>query len=74
MAAFVLAMIVENYPPGQDIVYQGKVINSCLLLLDYQPDYRLRAWCALCLGKVWLYSLTSEASVPDCKGAELQNV
>ena len=52
MAAFVLSMIVHDYPLGQEAVYKGKAIHICLLLLDYKQDHRLRAWCALCLGQV----------------------
>lgn len=52
MAAFVLAMIVQDYPAGQESVYQGKAIHICLQLLDYRQDYKLRTWCALCLGQV----------------------
>lgn len=52
MAAFVLAMIVQNYKPGQELVHQGKAISICLLHLEYRSDHRLRSWCSLCLGQV----------------------
>ncbi|XP_067942309.1 regulatory-associated protein of mTOR-like [Watersipora subatra] len=66
MAAFVLSMIVYNYQPGQESVYQGKAIYICLLPLDYTQDYRLRTWCALCLGQIWhRYPLAKWAGVRD---------
>lgn len=52
MAAFVLAMIVQNYKPGQEVVHQGKAISICLVHLEYRSDHRLRSWCSLCLGQV----------------------
>jgi len=52
MAAFVLAMIVNNYRVGQEAVLQGQAISTCLVHVDHKQDYRLRQWCALCLGKV----------------------
>lgn len=52
MAAFVLAMIVNDYKNGQDAALQGNVIATCLEQLS-DPSPSLRQWLALCLGKVW---------------------
>lgn len=52
MAAFVLAMIVNNYRTGQEAALQANLIAICLdQLKDEHP--LLRQWLALCLGKVW---------------------
>ncbi|XP_022092317.1 regulatory-associated protein of mTOR-like isoform X1 [Acanthaster planci] len=52
MAAFVLAMIVEDYPNGQEAALQGNVIAICLEQLN-DPHPLLRQWLALCLARVW---------------------
>ncbi|XP_071815163.1 regulatory-associated protein of mTOR-like isoform X2 [Apostichopus japonicus] len=52
MAAFVLAMIAEDYAPGQEAALQCNVIAICLEQLnDNHP--LLRQWLAVCLGRVW---------------------
>ncbi|XP_072168199.1 regulatory-associated protein of mTOR-like [Diadema setosum] len=52
MAAFVLAMIVEDYPNGQEAAFQGNVIAICLEQLN-DPHPLLRQWLALCIARVW---------------------
>ncbi|XP_033630484.1 regulatory-associated protein of mTOR-like isoform X1 [Asterias rubens] len=52
MAAFVLAMIVEDYQNGQEAALQGNVIAICLEQLHDQHPL-LRQWLALCLARVW---------------------
>ncbi|XP_048764254.2 regulatory-associated protein of mTOR-like isoform X2 [Ostrea edulis] len=52
MAAFVLAMIVNDYKQGQEVALQGNVISICLEQLS-DSSSSLRQWLALCLGKVW---------------------
>ncbi|XP_071105465.1 regulatory-associated protein of mTOR-like isoform X1 [Haliotis cracherodii] len=52
MAAFVLAMIVNEYQQGQEAALQGGVISVCLEQLG-DRNSTLRQWLALCLGKVW---------------------
>ncbi|XP_061193905.1 regulatory-associated protein of mTOR-like isoform X1 [Saccostrea echinata] len=52
MAAFVLAMIVNDYKQGQEAALQGNVISICLEQLS-DSSSSLRQWLALCLGKVW---------------------
>ncbi|CAH1793910.1 unnamed protein product [Owenia fusiformis] len=52
MAAFVLAMIVNSYPNGQEVALQGNLIAICLEQLS-DKSALLRQWLALCLGKVW---------------------
>ncbi|XP_052071445.1 regulatory-associated protein of mTOR-like isoform X2 [Mytilus californianus] len=52
MAAFVLAMIVNEYRQGQEAALQGNLIALSLeQLCDLNSS--LRQWLALCLGKVW---------------------
>ncbi|XP_060573452.1 regulatory-associated protein of mTOR-like isoform X2 [Ruditapes philippinarum] len=52
MAAFVLAMMVNEYRQGQEAALQGSVVAICLeQLTDSSP--LLRHWLALCLAKVW---------------------
>ncbi|KAK2180495.1 hypothetical protein NP493_440g01008 [Ridgeia piscesae] len=52
MAAFVLAMIVNNYRTGQEAALQANLIAICLEQLK-DEHHLLRQWLALCLGKVW---------------------
>lgn len=52
MAAFVLTMIVNNYPTGQEVALQGNLIALCLEHLGDKHSL-LKQWLALCLGKVW---------------------
>ncbi|XP_041474406.1 regulatory-associated protein of mTOR-like isoform X2 [Lytechinus variegatus] len=52
MAAFVLAMIVEDYQNGQEAAFQGNVIAICLEQLN-DPHPLLRQWLALCIARVW---------------------
>ena len=51
MAAFVLAMIVDNHQAGQEAALQGNLIAICLEQLT-DSNALLRQWLALCLGKV----------------------
>ncbi|KAL5018968.1 hypothetical protein ScPMuIL_004690 [Solemya velum] len=52
MAAFVVAMIVNDYRQGQVAALQGNVISTCLEQLN-DSNPLLRQWLAICLGKVW---------------------
>lgn len=52
LAAFVLAGIVDNYPPGQEAALQGSLISICLEQLN-DPHPVLRQWLAICLGRLW---------------------
>ncbi|XP_064606975.1 LOW QUALITY PROTEIN: regulatory-associated protein of mTOR-like [Liolophura sinensis] len=52
MAAFVLAMIVNEYQQGQEAALQGNLISICLEQLT-DSHSQLRQWLAICLGKVW---------------------
>ncbi|CAH3189979.1 unnamed protein product [Porites evermanni] len=52
MAAFVLSVIVNEYPIGQEVCVQGNVIAICLEQLT-DPHPLLRQWLAICLGRVW---------------------
>ncbi|XP_045213850.2 regulatory-associated protein of mTOR-like isoform X2 [Mercenaria mercenaria] len=52
MAAFVLAMMVNEYRQGQEAALQGSVVAICLDQL-YDSSPLLRHWLALCLAKVW---------------------
>lgn len=52
MAAFILAVMMSDYRPGQVACLQGSLVSTCLeQLIDSSSD--LRQWLALCLGKVW---------------------
>ena len=51
MAAFVLAMIVNDFTNGQEAALQGNLISNCLEQLG-DANAKLRQWLALCLGKV----------------------
>ncbi|XP_074648053.1 regulatory-associated protein of mTOR-like isoform X2 [Tubulanus polymorphus] len=52
MAAFVLAIIVNDYPTGQEAALQGSLIAICL---EHFSDSQalLRQWLTLCLAKIW---------------------
>jgi regulator-associated protein of mTOR len=52
LAASVLAMIVRNYPVGQEAAFQGNLIAICLEQLT-DSNYLLRRWLCVCLGLVW---------------------
>ena len=52
MAAFVSAMIVRNYPIGQEAAFQGNLIAICLEQLT-DSNNLLRRWLCICLGLVW---------------------
>ncbi|KAL4702550.1 hypothetical protein ACJJTC_013552, partial [Scirpophaga incertulas] len=52
MAAYVLATIVDNYPPGQEAALQSSMISICL----EQTGERLaalRLWACVALGRLW---------------------
>ncbi|CAE1248564.1 RAPTOR [Acanthosepion pharaonis] len=74
MAAFILAMIVNNYPQGQKAAFQGNVISICLEQLN-DPNPHLRQWLALCLGKVWMnYETARWCGVRDLAHEKLSNL
>ncbi|XP_072414859.1 regulatory-associated protein of mTOR [Chiloscyllium punctatum] len=52
MAAFILAVIVNNYNTGQEACLQGNLIAICLEQLN-DPHPLLRQWVAICLGRIW---------------------
>lgn len=52
MAAFILACIVNNYPPGQEAALQGSLVSICLEQLG-DPNPLLRQWLCLCLARLW---------------------
>uniref|UniRef100_UPI00358F8B59 regulatory-associated protein of mTOR isoform X2 n=1 Tax=Myxine glutinosa TaxID=7769 RepID=UPI00358F8B59 len=52
MAAFVLAVIVNNYAAGQEACLQGSLIATCLEQLS-DTNALLRQWVAMCLGRIW---------------------
>jgi len=52
MAAFVLARIIHDYPPGQENCCKGNMIAICLEQLN-DPHPLLRQWLAICLGLIW---------------------
>uniref|UniRef100_A0A6M2DI61 Putative guanine nucleotide binding protein mip1 n=1 Tax=Xenopsylla cheopis TaxID=163159 RepID=A0A6M2DI61_XENCH len=52
LAAFVLACIVNNYPPGQEAALQGSLVSVCLEQLNDSNEI-LRQWLAICLGRLW---------------------
>lgn len=52
LAAFVCAMIVRNYPVGQEAAFQGNLIAICLEQLN-DSNVLLRRWLCVCLGLVW---------------------
>ncbi|XP_011498096.1 PREDICTED: regulatory-associated protein of mTOR isoform X1 [Ceratosolen solmsi marchali] len=52
LAAFVLACIVNNYPPGQEAALQGSLVSICLEQLG-DPNPLLRQWLCLCLARLW---------------------
>jgi regulator-associated protein of mTOR len=60
MAAFVLAVIVDEHPPGQLACIQGGLVGICLMHIqaapsgsEGQPEPLLIQWLCLCLGKLW---------------------
>ncbi|XP_064637530.1 regulatory-associated protein of mTOR-like isoform X2 [Lineus longissimus] len=66
MAAFVLAMIVNNYKIGQEATLQGSLIATCLDQLTDEHDL-LRQWLTLCLAKVWTkFDPAKWVGVRDC--------
>ncbi|GFO38269.1 regulatory-associated protein of mtor [Plakobranchus ocellatus] len=52
MAAFVMAIIMNNYAPGREAALKDNTISVCLVQLN-DPDAHLRQWLILCLAKVW---------------------
>ncbi|XP_078609645.1 regulatory-associated protein of mTOR-like isoform X2 [Branchiostoma floridae x Branchiostoma japonicum] len=52
MAAFVLAVIVNDYTNGQEACLQGNLIAICLEQLN-DAHHLLRQWLAICLGRIW---------------------
>lgn len=52
MAAFVISIIVNNYPKGQEVCFQNNVIALCLSQLE-EPNPLLKQWLAICLGRLW---------------------
>ncbi|KAJ8681855.1 hypothetical protein QAD02_017647 [Eretmocerus hayati] len=52
LAAFILASIVNNYPPGQEVALQGSLVSICLEQLG-DPNPLLRQWLCLCLARLW---------------------
>lgn len=60
MAAFVLAMIVNNCQPSQEAALQANLIAACLeQLSEPKATPLLKQWLALCLGKVRVTLYTS---------------
>ncbi|CAM6047767.1 unnamed protein product, partial [Sphagnum compactum] len=60
MAAFVLAVIVDEHQPGQLACIQGGLVGICLMHIqaapsgsEGQPEPLLIQWLCLCLGKLW---------------------
>ncbi|RUS73614.1 hypothetical protein EGW08_018620, partial [Elysia chlorotica] len=51
MAAFVMAIIMNNYAPGREAALKDNTISACLEQLN-DPDAHLRQWLILCLAKV----------------------
>jgi regulatory associated protein of mTOR len=56
MACYVLAVMMTNYPPGQDACLAANLIQSLLQQLPHSDPY-LRRWLCLCLGKLWFNHL-----------------
>ncbi|XP_046991838.1 regulatory-associated protein of mTOR isoform X1 [Schistocerca americana] len=52
LAAFVLASMVKDYPPGQEAALQGSLVSICLEQLG-DASALLRQWLAICLGRLW---------------------
>lgn len=64
LAAFVLAVISNDYPEGQKACFNADLIKLCFSQLD-DSDSALRRWLLLCLAKVW-------DSFPEAKWAATQ--
>lgn len=52
MAAFVMAIIVQEYPPGQEVALQSSVVSICLEQLS-DTNIKLRQWSIICLARLW---------------------
>ena len=52
LAAFVIARVVWNYPPGQEAVAQVAFISNALEMLD-ESDRLLRQWIVIGIGLAW---------------------
>lgn len=52
IAAFILACMVQDYLPGQELALQGSLVSICLEQLG-DSHARLRQWLALALGRLW---------------------
>ncbi|XP_058791281.1 regulatory-associated protein of mTOR isoform X2 [Phymastichus coffea] len=74
LAAFVLACIVNNYPPGQEAALQGSLVSICLEQLgDANP--LLRQWLCLCLARLWHnYDKARWCGVRDIAHEKLYNL
>ena len=51
-AAFVLSVIMHEFPKGQRFCQQNNLIEICSSLLNY-PHAKLRYWVLISLGKIW---------------------
>ena len=52
LAAFVIARVVWNHPPGQEAVAQVAFISNALEMLD-ESDRLLRQWIVIGIGLAW---------------------
>ncbi|RDD45269.1 Regulatory-associated protein of mTOR [Trichoplax sp. H2] len=52
MAAYIMAMVIKDYPTGKEAAQQSNIIAICTELLD-DPNPLLRQWVVLCLGYEW---------------------
>ena len=50
-AAFVLSIIMDEYPPGQAALLKADLISICSSILTHSND-KLRKWAVICIGKV----------------------
>lgn len=74
MAAFVLSMLVDDYPKGQEVCLQSNVISLCLSQLE-EPNPLLKQWLAVCLGKLWhKYDSARWCGVRDSAQEKLQSL
>ncbi|XP_065210456.1 regulatory-associated protein of mTOR isoform X2 [Planococcus citri] len=52
IAAFAMAVIVQDYPPGQELALQENLVSICLEQIN-DANIQLKLWTIICLAKLW---------------------
>lgn len=47
-----MAVIVQDYPPGQELALQENLVSICLEQIN-DANVQLKLWTIICLAKLW---------------------